>query len=412
MTLGYTFKTAIRGLRTNKSRSALTILGIVIGITSIILIMSLGKGAQELILNQVRGLGSATIIIEPGREAQGPSDFSSLFTDSLKDREVKALSKPSNVPGIEQLTPMVVLSATVNFETEAHTFMVLGAAPLLADIVSVYPETGQFFSEDQVQQLSSVAVIGSEVKEKLFGPSDALNQNIKIKGKVFKVIGISPKKGQVGMLDVDNSIIIPYTTALKYLSGMNYYQEILVKAKSEELVPSTVEDIKITLRELHNIDDPSKDDFQVATQEDIAQRVGTVTSVLTIFLAAIAAISLVVGGIGIMNIMLVSVTERTKEIGLRKALGATTKDILSQFLMESTILTCLGGVVGIILGIFYSFIASLILTKVLGSNWQFAISFQAILLGLGVSAFVGVVFGLYPAQQASKKSPIEALRYE
>jgi len=412
MTLSYTFKTAIRGLKTNKSRSALTILGIVIGITSIILIMSLGKGAQELILNQVRGLGSATIIIEPGREAQGPSDFSSLFTDSLKDREVEALSKPSNVPGIEQLTPMVVLSATANFETEAHTFMILGAAPLIADIVDVYPETGQFFTDDQVQQLSSVAVIGSEVKEKLFGPSDALNQNIKIKGKVFKVIGISPKKGQVGILDVDNSIIIPYTTALKYLSGMNYYHQILVKAKSEELVPSTVEDIKATLRELHNIDDPSKDDFQVATQEDIAKRVGTVTSVLTIFLAAIAAISLVVGGIGIMNIMLVSVTERTREIGLRKALGATTKDILSQFLMESTILTCLGGIVGIILGIFYSFIAALILTKVLGSNWQFAVSFQSILLGLGVSAFVGVVFGLYPAQQASKKSPIEALRYE
>ena len=412
MTFKNSLKTAIKGLRVNKSRSALTILGIVIGITSIILIMSLGKGAQELILNQVRGLGSATIIIEPGREPQGPSDFGSLFTDSLKDREVEALSKQSNVPGVEGLSPMVVLSTSVTFENEAHTFMILGAAPLITDIVDVYPETGQFFTDDQVQQLSPVAVIGSEVKEKLFGQSEALNQNIKIKGKTFKVIGISPKKGQVGMLDVDNSIIVPYTTALKYLSGMNYYHQILVKAKSEQVVPQTVEDIKATLRELHNITDPEKDDFQVATQEDIAERVGTVTSVLTIFLAAIAAISLVVGGIGIMNIMLVSVTERTREIGLRKALGATTKNILTQFLLESVILTCLGGIVGIILGIFFSFISALILSRMVGSGWQFAVSVNAILLGLGVSAFVGLVFGLYPASQASKKSPIEALRYE
>ena len=412
MTFKNSLKTAIKGLRVNKSRSALTILGIVIGITSIILIMSLGKGAQELILNQVRGLGSATIIIEPGREPQGPSDFGSLFTDSLKDREVEALSKQSNVPGVEGLSPMVVLSTSVTFENEAHTFMILGAAPLITDIVDVYPETGQFFTDEQVQQLSSVAVIGSEVKEKLFGQADALNENIKIKSKTFKVIGISPKKGQVGMLDVDNSIIVPYTTALKYLSGMNYYHEILVKAKSEQIVPQTVEDIKATLRELHDITDPAKDDFQVATQEDIAERVGTVTSVLTIFLAAIAAISLVVGGIGIMNIMLVSVTERTREIGLRKALGATTKNILTQFLLESVILTCLGGIVGIILGIFFSFISALILSRMVGSGWQFAVSVKAILLGLGVSAFVGLVFGLYPASQASKKSPIEALRYE
>lgn len=412
MTLKNSLKTAIKGLRVNKSRSALTILGIVIGITAIILIMSLGKGAQELILGQIKGLGSATIIIEPGREPQGPSDFGSLFTDSLKDREVKALENPSNIPGIEKLTPVVVLSTSVSFENEAHSFNILGASSLIAEIVNVYPETGQFIDDDQVQQLAAVAVIGSEVKEKLFGPSDALGQNIKIKNKSFRVIGIFPKKGQVGMFDIDNAIIVPYTTAQKYLSGMNYYHEIIVKAKSEALVPQTVEDIKITLRELHNITDQTKDDFHVVTQEDIAKRVGTVTSVLTIFLSAIAAISLIVGGIGIMNIMLVSVTERTREIGLRKAIGATTKNILTQFLLESVILTCLGGIVGILLGIFFSFVASLILTKVVGSGWQFAVSIKAIALGLGVSAFVGLLFGIYPARAASKKSPIEALHYE
>ncbi len=214
------------------------------------------------------------------------------------------------------------------------------------------------------------------------------------------------------MLDIDNSIIIPYTTAQKYLSGINYYHEIIAKAKSENLVNQTVQDIKTTLRELHNITDTTKDDFHVITQEDIAQRVGMVTSILTVFLSAIAAISLVVGGIGIMNIMLVSITERTREIGLRKALGATNKNILVQFLLEAIILTSSGGIVGILLGSFFSFVSAIILTQVIGSAWQFAISYKAILLGLGVSAFVGSVFGLYPASRASQKDPIEALRYE
>jgi len=412
LTFKNSLKTAIKGLRVNKSRSALTILGIVIGITAIILIMSLGKGAQELILNQVRGLGSATIIIEPGREPQGPSDFSSLFTDSLKDREVEALRKSTNVPGLEQLTPIVVLSAQVSFENEVKNYNILGASDIIAEIVDVYPEEGQFFSEEQIQQRAAVATIGYEVKDKLFGESDALNKDIKIKNKSFRVIGVFPKKGQVGMFDIDKAIIVPYTTAQKYLSGMSYYHEIIAKAKSETIVPQTVQDIKVTLRNLHNISDPSKDDFHVITQDDIAKRVGTVTSVLTVFLAAIAAISLIVGGIGIMNIMLVSVTERTREIGLRKAIGATNKNILAQFLLEAVILTAIGGVVGITIGVLLSFVSSIILTKVVGSGWVFTVSIKAIALGLGVSAFVGLMFGLYPARAASKKSPIEALRYE
>ena len=300
----------------------------------------------------------------------------------------------------------------VSFENEAKEFNVIGASSLIAQILDIYPQTGQFFTDEQVQQKMAVAIIGGKTKEKLFGESDAIGENVKIKNKTFKVIGVLPKKGSVTMFDIDNSVVVPYTTAKSYLSGKNYYQEIIVKASSDEIVNQTVADIKSTLRELHNITDPSKDDFQVATQEDIVQRVSMVTSILTIFLSAIAAISLVVGGIGIMNIMLVSVTERTREIGLRKALGATTNNILTQFLLESIILTLLGGIIGIILGISYSFIASLILSKALGSTWQFAVSVKAIFLGLGVSAFVGLVFGLYPARQASKKSPIEALRYE
>ncbi|MDD5146139.1 MAG: ABC transporter permease [Candidatus Pacebacteria bacterium] len=412
MTFKNSFKTAIRGLQTNGSRSALTILGIVIGITAIILIMSLGQGAQDLILNQVKGLGSNTIIIEPGREPQGPSDFSSIFTDSLKDRELKALQMKSNVPGLLDITPVVVSNNNVSFENEVKTFNIVGCSELMAKITGVYPQEGDFYTQEQIQQIAQVAVIGFEVKDNLFGDSSALNKEIRIKNKIFKVIGILPQKGTVGLFNVDKAVFIPYTTAQKYLSGTNYYNEFIARAVDEKSVLYTVQDIKVTLRELHNISDPEKDDFHIVTQEDIAQRVGTVTSILTVFLAAIAAISLVVGGIGIMNIMLVSVTERTREIGLRKALGATDKNILTQFLLESVLLTSIGGLVGILLGSFFSFLSAIILTQVVGSNWVFTVSINAILLGLGVSAFVGLVFGLYPARSASRKSPMEALRYE
>jgi putative ABC transport system permease protein len=412
MTFKNCFKTALKGLQTNKSRAALTILGIVIGITSIILIMSLGKGAQDLIINQVKGLGSNTIIIEPGREPQGPSDFSSIFTDSLKERELKALQEKTNVPYLAEITPVVIASANVSFENEVKAFNIVGCSELMAKITDVYPQEGEFYSQEQIQQLAAVAVIGYEVKDNLFGNSDALNQDIKIKGKVFRVVGILPQKGTVGLFNVDKAVFVPYTTAQKYLSGINYYNEFIARAASEKMVPQTVQDIKNTLRDLHNITDPAKDDFHIVTQEDIVQRVSTVTSIMTVFLAAVAAISLVVGGIGIMNIMFVSVSERTHEIGLRKAIGATDGDIMLQFLLEAIALTSVGGLVGILLGSLFSFFASLILTKVIGSGWVFTVSLNAIFLGLSVSAFVGLLFGLLPAKQASQKSPMEALRYE
>ncbi len=221
-----------------------------------------------------------------------------------------------------------------------------------------------------------------------------------------------PKKGQFSFLNFDEVAIIPYTTAQQYIFGIKYFHRLVIEADSEANVPRTVEDIKITLRNSHNITDPEKDDFFIETQTEAMETVSTITNVLTLLLAAVAAISLLVGGVGIMNIMLVSVTERTREIGLRKAIGATEKDILTQFLLEAVILTLIGGIIGIILGASFSFATSLILTQVLSLSWAFTFPVQAALLGLGVAAFVGLVFGLYPARQASLKSPIEALRYE
>jgi putative ABC transport system permease protein len=412
MKLKYTVTTALTGLKTNKSRTFLTILGIVIGVTAIILIMAVGRGGQELILGQIRGLGSRTLIIEPGREPEGPSNFSEIFTDSLKEAEVAALKKNANVPGLGQLTPVVMQPASITHESESVRTNVLGAAATLTNILDVYPAQGVFFTDEDIRQRASVVVIGSEIKNKLFGPSDAVGTPIKIKDRTFRVIGVLPKKGQVGLLNVDEIAAVPYTTAQDYLSGINYFNMVLAQAATEEGVPRTVRDVELTLRELHNITDPDKDDFHVTTQEDIVERVGTVTGILTAILSSVAAISLVVGGVGIMNIMLVSVTERTKEIGLRKALGAKDRDILLQFLIEAVVLTGLGGIVGILLGAFFAFIASIILTQFLELDWAYSFPLNGALLGLGVSAGVGLLFGLYPARQAAKKSPMEALRYE
>lgn len=412
MKLKNSFKISFVGLKTHKSRSVLTILGIVIGITAIILIMSLGKGAQNLILGQIQSIGSKVIAVVPGRQPKGPTDIISTFTDSLKQKDLEALKKKSNVPHLAKIMPLVFGSDTVAYGNETYRPTIFGVTDLFAKIYDMYPSEGRLFSDDEVKNYATVVIIGSKVKDELFGNDPALDQKIKIKGKNFKVIGILPHKGQFSFLNFDEVVVIPFTTAQQYIFGIKYFHRIVVEADTETNVSQTAEDIKMTLRNSHNITDPEKDDFFIETQAEAIEMVSTITNILTLFLTAIAAISLLVGGIGIMNIMLVSVTERTREIGLRKALGATEKNILTQFLLEAITLTAIGGIIGIILGGILSFLASFILTNILSLEWSFAIPLSSVLLGLGVAAAVGVVFGLYPAYQASQKSPIEALRYE
>ena len=412
MTLRNTFKAALVGLTTHKSRSILTILGIVIGITAIMLVMSLSQGATDLILSQIQGLGSQTIIVRAGREPSGPSDFASIFTTSLKDREVSALRNPALVRGVVAVAPNVIGSGTALYGSETKNANLLGTTPDILQALEIYPKYGSFFTESDVSSRASVAILGAEVKKELFGESDAVGETIKYYDRNFKVIGVFDDIGQIGAFDIDGNIIIPVTTANQYLLGANHYTVIMVRVESEAVVEKSADDIRQTLRELHNITDPDKDDFLVATQADLAERVGTITGVLSALLLSVAAISLIVGGIGIMNIMLVSVTERTREIGLRKAVGATTSDILKQFLIESVLLTSTGGVIGITLGALLSSIMSIVLTQFLEIDWGFAFPIQGALLGFGVSALIGLIFGIYPARQASKKSPIEALRYE
>ena len=411
MTLKHLLKTSLRGLTTNRSRSTLTIFGIVIGITAIMLVVSLGAGAQELILGQVQGLGTNTIAVIPGREPTSPSDVTALFSDSLKEKDLAALRNRANVPGLKSIMPTVFGAGAASYGSNTYQVSIFGATELMAEIFDLHPN-GEFLTQDDILSRSDVVVLGSKVSEHLFTDDNPIGQKIKIKSRNFRVIGVLPQSGGGSLFNFDSMVLMPYTTAQDYVIGQKYFSRIIMQAKNDNLVPATAEDIRLTLRESHGITDPSKDDFTVQTQQDLANRLSTITGALTYFLVAVASIALFVGGVGIMNIMLVAVTERTREIGLRKAIGATNRDILSQFLLEAVLLTAIGGLVGIILGSSLAFIISIGLSKGLGVNWQYVFPWNGAFLGLGVSALVGLIFGGYPAALASRKSPIEALRYE
>lgn len=414
MKLHFTFRTAERAIWANKVRSGLTVLGIVIGITAIMLIVSIGEGAQSLILGQIQGLGAETIVLRPGRDPKGPTDFAqTLFSDSIKTREFDALKRKENAPDIVSMAPVVFVSETVSYQGETFRPSIIGwVAEFMLSMGNITLERGTIFDETDIRQDAAVAIIGAKVAEELFAEEDPIGKSVRIKDKNFRVIGLLEEKGGGTFFNSNNLVIIPYTTAQSYLTGTNHFQEIMIRASSPEAVPRTVADIERTLRELHNITDIEKDDFYIETQQGVIEQVGTILSALTAFLAAVSAIALVVGGVGVMNVMLVSVTERTKEIGLRKALGAKNRDILAQFLFEAVLLTLFGGLIGISLGALFGYVASIGLSQALAVEWAFTFPWQAMLLGLGVAALVGLIFGIYPARKASRKSPIEALRYE
>lgn len=409
----YTIQTAYRAVKANRVRSGLTILGIVIGITAIMLIVSLGEGAQGLILSQIQGLGAETIVLRPGREPKGPSDVAqTLFADSIREREIEALKRKENVPEMVAIAPIVMIAEPVSYGGEIERPTVYGwSAEFMVNMMKIEVKEGQIFDESDIKQTATVAVLGSEVASKLFIGEDPIGKSVRIGETNFRVVAVLSPGGS-GLFNADNLVLVPHTTAMTYLSRQKYYSEVMIKVSSPEAVTRSVEDIKATLRDIHNISDPEKDDFYVETQQGTIKQIGTILSVLTAFLSAVVAISLIVGGIGVMNVMLVSVTERTKEIGLRKALGARNKDILLQFLIEAVILTMVGGVIGVLLGVIFGFIASMILSQTLGVDWVFTFPLRAASIGLLVAGGVGVVFGLYPARKASQKSPIEALRYE
>lgn len=391
----------------NKARSGLTILGIVIGIGSVIAMISIGAGAKGQIQSSIESIGSNLIMVMPGFQrgvgTQISSGRGSATTLTLED----ANAILENISLVQAVSPEVSGRYQVTARGTNTNTQVVGTVTAYQEVRNINTESGSFISESQNKSLAKVAVLGPTTRDDLFGEgTNPIGQTIRIKQVDFKVIGITQSKGGTGSSNQDDMIFIPLSTAQTYLAGRDRISTIYVQATSQSVMATLKQEITNLLLGRHNISDPQLADFQVLSQEDILATASTITNTLTILLASIAGISLLVGGIGIMNMMLTTVTERTREIGLRKAIGAKKKDISLQFLTESVMITFFGGVLGIAFG----WIVSLLITHFAGNPTSVTLS--AIILAVGVSAVIGIAFGYYPALRAAKLNPIEALRYE
>ena len=422
-------RVALQGLAANKLRSSLTMLGIVIGVGAVIALLALGEGTQAAVTEEIQSIGSNLIFITPGsEEGHGPM-ATTTTADTLSLADAEAIAAPGNpsttlrqgsgqgsgprVPGVLAVAPEFSNSADVVYGSESVNTTITGTTPDYPLVRSSSPEMGEFFTKQQMTTMARVAVLGHQTAEDLFGGSDPLGRTVKINRVHFRVIGVIEEKGGGMGGNVDRTVFIPITTAQRKLfggratSGTSWkVSTINVALVSEETMDAATDEITWLLRQRHKIQPGEDDDFSVMSQEDLLSTLEQITGILTIFLGAIAAISLLVGGIGIMNIMLVSVTERTREIGIRKAVGAKRRDVLMQFLIEAVVLSVIGGLLGILLG---AGIATLVEQSGLMTT---VVSAEAVLLATGFSVAVGLFFGIYPSMRAARLHPIEALRYE
>jgi putative ABC transport system permease protein len=409
-----TVELAVRGLGTKPSRTFLTLLGIAIGVAAVMAIASLGAGTRGLIVEEISGLGADVIAVQPGGEPTSLADIAQvLFAEVLTQEDVDAVLRKENVPHAVDVSPFLMVAGSATYGNETYFPQIIGgSAEFYEEVFNIYTNKGVMFTEEDIKEKASVVVIGYKVEQELFGQSSGLGKKISIKGRKFKVVGTLPKLGQVAFNDVDTLVLMPYTTAQTYLVGGNHFNEFIVRVDDPSNVRKTERDIELTLRETHDLEVGEKNDFAIRTPDALMEQIGSILLSLTIFLSSVVAIALLVGGIGIMNIMLVSVTERTREIGLRKAVGATDGDILSQFLFEATLLTFLGGGVGVAAGALISYGVSVAIHAYTDLEWVFSVPIEAALGALAFSVAIGLIFGIYPARKASRKSPMEALRYE
>jgi putative ABC transport system permease protein len=403
-------KISFQSLGTNRLRAFLTMLGIIIGVGAVVAMMSIGSGAQQSVVSSIQGIGSNLIIITPGNRESEQQGFTQMLGTnkdrmSLKIKDAKDLDSKATL--LNGAVPVILSSSNVSYLNKNVRTSIYASSEKAKDIYNFQIATGKFYTESDVSNSANIAVVGPTVMETLFGKTDPIGKIIKIDGKNFTVIGTTKSKGtdQFGN-DQDNAVSIPITTAQNKIFGMDYLNMILAQAKSEKDMDKATEEVTKILRRSHHLGINDLDDFTVNSQTQILDTVSSITNIFTVVISSIAGISLLVGGIGIMNIMLVSVTERTREIGIRKAVGAKNRDILVQFLIESIVLSITGGALGIV----FAVIVTQVLKRftVLSTN----ITGFSIILALTFSTIVGLFFGIYPAMRAARLNPIEALRYE
>jgi putative ABC transport system permease protein len=413
------FKQVYRGLTSNLVRTLLTTLGIVIGIAMVILVLSAGEGFRSYIVSQVEAFGTNTVFIEtripPTTKARnggaglgGEAGSQAVAITSLKNRDVEDIRRLPNVSGAYGA---VIGQKVVSYRDVKKNALLWGVDSDRFTIDSGKLTAGRFFTQQENLAASQVAVLGYGIANDLFGSDDPINQTIRVGTYNFTVIGTYEKRGGLGANNPDQQIFIPLVTAQKKLLGIDYLFMAIAQLEDQTKAEATAEDMRAVLRSNHSIEDAAKDDFEVTTQASGLETLGTILSGISFLLIAIAAISLVVGGVGIMNIMYVVVTERTSEIGLKKALGARNSDILNEFLLEAVVVTVIGGALGIVLGGGMAYIVALV-AQSQDFDWTFKIPLISLVLGLGVSGGIGLIFGVFPARRASKLDPIEALRYE
>jgi len=418
-----TIKMTVLSLLSRKGRSILTILGIVIGVAGVIIIISLGAGAQSLVLGQVNKLGSNLLSIQPGKsDPKGPpAQIYGVIVTSLVEPDVEALRSSFQVPHAVAVSAMVRGVGTVVWQNKSAETNFIGTDFDYSKVVNFTMRSGEFMDEAANKGGTKVVVLGSKVAEALFSGTgvDPIGQVVKVRsssqkdvgGVPLRIIGVIEKRGSAFFQDQDDQIFLPLSIAQGQLLGIHYLQMASLKVDSAENIDQTISDVTNVLKQRHHILTDDDIDFTIRNVAAAVDILKTITSALSLFLTSMAAIALVVGGIGILNIMLATVAERTREIGLRKAVGATNGMVMRQFLLEAGTLTFIGGIIGIVFGVIISYLMALLM-KYLDFDWQFVISVTSVLLAVGVSILTGVIFGLYPSLKASKLNPIDALRYE
>ena len=398
-------KIAVYALKRNKFRAFLTMLGIIIGVASVIAMLAIGQGSKKSIQEQMSEMGTNLIFVRPGDDTPGVR-LSSSQMQSLKLNDVETIKKRCNA--ISKISPVVNSNGQAVKGNNNWPTSIYGVSPDYLDIRKYKIASGRNFTEREIKTYAKVCVIGQTIIENLFeNGSNPIGQYLRFGTIPFKIIGILEDKGENGMgQDQDDIIIAPYTAIQKRILSITYIQSIFASAKSEQLNSQAIEEITTTLRQSHKLKSTDEDDFSVRSQSEMVKTFTSISDIMTTLLGAIAGISLLVGGIGIMNIMYVSVTERTREIGLRLSIGGKEKDILMQFLLESTLLSVMGGIIGILLG----FVVSNAVTTIMG--WPIVISLSSIFFSFAVCSAIGIFFGWYPARKAAGLNPIDALRYE